>query len=50
MIIRVLCVRICAKITEVKLSIFVYRRFYEDFSPIVGTKLKFVPMIEEKSS
>ena len=27
------------KITEVNLSVFVYRLLHEDFSPIVGTNL-----------
>ena len=35
-------------ITEVNLSVFDYRLFHEDFSPILG--LKFVPRIGDKSS
>ena len=36
------------KIAEVNLSVFVYRLFYEDFSPIIGTN--FVPTVGEKCS
>ena len=42
-----------SKITEVKLSAFVYRLFHDDFSPIVGTNTQsciFVLTIGEKSS
>ena len=30
---------VATKLTEVNLSVFVYRRFHEDFFPIVGTNL-----------
>ena len=33
---------ICTKITEVNVSVFVHRRFHENFSPIIGTKLLFM--------
>ena len=42
------------KITEVNLSVFVYRLFHEDFSPIIGTNLDdsstiFMPYIQQFS-
>ena len=33
---------LCTKVTEVNLSVFVYRLFHEDFSPIIGTNFRHV--------
>ena len=35
-----ICLVIYAKITEVNLSILVYRLFHKDFSPIIGTNFR----------